>query len=158
MYNFNIKIFLLLFQRTKFIFKILYPPVSKIHFPRSWWKDCRKSETTQHTMILRTRTSSIPFSITDLQRIYHSQIQKSIWSSLLYRAPILGKKNPCSTLSPWNIPPFLRPQIPIVYLPRANCEHERKFHPQSVTFKRETEWNISQKIEVFTKRRNRNRS
>lgn len=44
-------------------------------------------------MILRTRTSSIPFSITDLQRIYHSQIQKSIWSSLLYRAPILGKKN-----------------------------------------------------------------
>lgn len=33
MYNFNIKIFLSLFQRTKFIFKILYPPVSKIHFP-----------------------------------------------------------------------------------------------------------------------------
>lgn len=33
MHKFNIKIFLLLFQRTKFIFKILYPPVSKIHFP-----------------------------------------------------------------------------------------------------------------------------
>lgn len=42
-----------------------YLSVWKIHFPRSWWKDCRKSETAQqHTMILRARTSSIPFNIT----------------------------------------------------------------------------------------------
>lgn len=108
LYKFNINIYYFYYYfKKRNLFSKSYIPrenkniyfylsVSKIHFPRSWWKDCRKSETTQHTMILRTRTSSIPFSITgtDLQRIYHSQIQKSIWSSLLYHAPIPREKIP----------------------------------------------------------------
>lgn len=62
---------------------------------------------------------------------------KRAFDPLCYTVLQSRGKNPCSTLSPWNIPPFLHPRIPIVYLPRANCEHERKFHPQSVTFKRD---------------------
>lgn len=130
------------FQKTKFTFKILslekikifisIYPFEKSIFPVPGEKIVAKVKPRNNIRwyfeLVRHQYHLIS-QAQDLERIYHSQIQKSVWSSLLYRAPILGeKKNPCSTLSPWNIPsPFLEFHL-FIYREQTVNTNENSIH------------------------------
>lgn len=132
------------FQKTKFTFKILslekikifisIYPFEKSIFPVPGEKIVAKVKPRNNIRwyfeLVRHQYHLIS-QAQDLERIYHSQIQKSVWSSLLYRAPILGeKKNPCSTLSPWNIPsPFLALEFHLfIYREQTVNTNENSIH------------------------------